>query len=632
MVAAVVTICVVTGILGYRWVTGPDHQQDVAELASSVAADLQAGRLPERLDTRDRKSASTQLNEILAGMGEIRPKVSVGEVQVADDDATGRVALNVSWTVHEGKAPWRYIVRLDVTREGDAWTAAWDPTVLVPELTQGEVLRAVRVHPDRGDILGDGGSALVTERQVARIGIDRGAVTTDEAEEQAGRLAGLLEIDEAPFVRAVAQAGDQAFVEGLVLRTGDPMLERVRSGIPEIPGARIIDDTMHLAPTASFAGEMLGRAGPATAEIIQASDGQIRVGDVVGTSGLQAKYDKTLRGTSGYEVQAVDTDSGSSRSLHRLDPVDGRNVQTTLSEVHQIAAEESLKDAPKASALVAIRPSDGHVLAVANGSGGRGRPTATLGQYAPGSTFKVITALAQLRAGTDPQSTLTCPRTVNVDGRTFKNYNDFPAERFGQMTLTEAIATSCNTALIGGRDAVPEGGLADAAGALGMTQSPALGVPAAMGAVPRPTTDTETAAASIGQGRVVATPLAMATTMASVVAGQRVVPRLLPDQKMPEPPPGESVTTDEAEALRTMLRAVVTNGSATFLADNPGDPILAKTGTAEYGKDDPPRTHAWMIAAQDDLAIAVFVEDGSGGASAAGPIVDTYLTSVRSGR
>ncbi|HBO54120.1 MAG TPA: penicillin-binding protein, partial [Janibacter terrae] len=90
-----------------------------------------------------------------------------------------------------------------------------------------------------------------------------------------------------------------------------------------------------------------------------------------------------------------------------------------------------------------------------------------------------------------------------------------------------------------------------------------------------------------------------------------------------------SVTSAEADQLRRMLRAVVTDGSATFLADNTGGPVIAKTGTAEYGSDSPPRTHAWMIVAQDDLAVAVFVEDGAGGASVAGPIADRYLELVR---
>jgi cell division protein FtsI/penicillin-binding protein 2 len=68
-----------------------------------------------------------------------------------------------------------------------------------------------------------------------------------------------------------------------------------------------------------------------------------------------------------------------------------------------------------------------------------------------------------------------------------------------------------------------------------------------------------------------------------------------------------------------MMRAAVETGSATFLGDVPGEPVGAKTGTAEYGSDGPPRTHGWMIAIQGDLAVAVLVEDAESGSHTAGP-------------
>jgi len=81
----------------------------------------------------------------------------------------------------------------------------------------------------------------------------------------------------------------------------------------------------------------------------------------------------------------------------------------------------------------------------------------------------------------------------------------------------------------------------------------------------------------------------------------------------------------EAEQLRALLETVVDEGSARFLSDVPGDPVGAKTGTAEYGSESPPRTHAWMIAIQGDLAVAVFVEDGESGSRTAGPLLEAFL-------
>ena len=76
------------------------------------------------------------------------------------------------------------------------------------------------------------------------------------------------------------------------------------------------------------------------------------------------------------------------------------------------------------------------------------------------------------------------------------------------------------------------------------------------------------------------------------------------------------------------MRAVVTEGSGSFLADLPGE-VGAKTGTAEYGSPDASGslpTHTWMIATQGDLAVAVFVETGQSGSTTAGPILERFLS------
>ena len=98
-------------------------------------------------------------------------------------------------------------------------------------------------------------------------------------------------------------------------------------------------------------------------------------------------------------------------------------------------------------------------------------------------------------------------------------------------------------------------------------------------------------------------------------------PTAAPSTSAPAPAKsaGKPVTAAEAASLADMMRAVVTSGHAGFLADVPGAPVGAKTGTAEFGKDNPPKTHAWIVAVHGDLAVAVFVEDGGlGGAGGRG--------------
>jgi len=88
------------------------------------------------------------------------------------------------------------------------------------------------------------------------------------------------------------------------------------------------------------------------------------------------------------------------------------------------------------------------------------------------------------------------------------------------------------------------------------------------------------------------------------------------------------VTAAEAAALADMMRAVVTSGHAGFLASLPGEPVGAKTGTAEFGNENPPKTHAWIVAVHGDLAVAVFVEEGGLGATTSGPLLKNFLVAA----
>ncbi len=407
------------------------------------------------------------------------------------------------------------------------------PTLVHPDLATGGRLQVDHAFADRADILGANGSRLVTERPVLRFGIDKTTIAKPEQAAAARELAKRLDIDPKAFAARVAAAGDKAFVEALVLRPADARPFQA-DGTAALPGVSVVRDTLPLAPTRDFARAVLGTVGPVDAELVKKSGGVYQAGDDAGLSGLESRYDEQLRGTPGTTVSAVDA-KGGSRELFTVDPSAGTALRTTLDPRLQRAAEQALAATKPASAVVAIRPSTGDLLAVANGEGSQGYATATLGQYAPGSTFKVVSSLALLRAGLTASTPVDCPATTVVTGKRFKNYSDYPADGLGRITLGTAVANSCNTAFIGQRDKVSQGDLAGAAASLGLGVDHDLGFPAYFGSVPR--TDAEAgsatghAASMIGQGKVVASPMAMAAVAASVARGSTVVPRLLPAQK-----------------------------------------------------------------------------------------------------
>ena len=131
----------------------------------------------------------------------------------------------------------------------------------------------------------------------------------------------------------------------------------------------------------------------------------------------------------------------------------------------------------------------------------------------------------------------------------------------------------------------------------------------------------------IGQGRVLMSPLGMALVAATVSSGQSHAPSLVAGD------PGHDVGSLPAATtadLRRIMRLVVTEGTASSLRGLPGG-VAAKTGTAEYGDDPPPRTHGWMIGYRGNLAFACLVVDGAGGNSDAGPVVREFLETPREG-
>lgn len=612
--------------------------------AEALAADLTDGTF-DSAPIDDPAVADEQLVAILGDLAAFPREVTATVVEPAegesatDGDAPQVRTVELTWSVDlgEGVDPLETTTSTTLTltdpdgdgEESAAWTTAWSPTLVHPEATADSVIAVRRTQAVRGDVNGRDGDPIVIDRPVFRIGIDKANLTQDRWQPAAEALAAALELDDQPgYVQRVLDAGAAAFPVALTIRQGDEQSYDTQT-LRGMEGVLLQEDSIPLAPTSTFARAILGGVGEATAEIVESSQGQVVAGDVVGTSGLQRTYDDQLRGTPA--TQVVLTDPAGDVLLGGRDAVEGTDLGTTLDVDLQIYAEQRLADVPSASAVVAIQPSTGAVLVAASGPGSAGLNTATVGQYAPGSTFKVATALALIRSGLTPDSPVECTPTVTVDGREFQNFPGYPAASVGTIPLREAIAQSCNTALISQNAAISSADVAEAAASLGigasLPEGEAWPFPYFSGSVPTDATGTTHAADLIGQGDVLASPLAMAGVAASVAAGRTVVPALVEVAEPPVPvAPTVPLTTEEAQTLQELMYGVVQSGSSTFLQSVPGDPVGAKSGTAQFGTEDPPQTHAWMIAFQGDLAVAVLVEVGDYGTATAGPIISDVLT------
>lgn len=605
--------------------------------ASAVAVAFAAGDWSDVPLVGSAGKTQAAFDEIVAGMGSATRAVEVvGIDDSVDDEATdASVRLDVVWDL-DGPGPldhqWTYRTDapliLDESVEPATWRAVWEPALVNPDLVEGDVLVSDRVQPPRADITGADGAVLVTERPVERVGVDKARLAGADERDSARSIARLVDIDPGPYADEVAGAGEQAFVEAIVLREGDAA--GLREDVEAVPGGRMISDRLSLAPSRGFARPLLGVVGDATADVVEASGGAVVAGDVVGLSGLQQRYDERLRGEPGFVVRLVPGASGAAASeeLYASDARSGDAVELTLDPGVQRTAEAVLADVGPASALVAVRPSDGALLAVASGAGADGYSTATLGQYAPGSVFKVVTTLALLRAGMTPESSVTCPELTTVNGKEFRNYSGYPASALGEIPLRRAFAESCNTAFVTQSDRISPAQLTESAESLGLTAADDFGMDMFEGSVPRAQDPVEHAAAMIGQGPVLASPTLVAV-MGAASAGGEIAPRLVVDPQGDEEALPRPVTRREADALRAMMLDTVTSGTAEVLRPVPGPPVGAKTGTAEFGTATPPDTHAWLVAVQGDLAAAVFVEEGQSGSTTAGPLLADFLARMQ---
>jgi cell division protein FtsI/penicillin-binding protein 2 len=637
---AVVLAVAGCGILPPRPNPGPDGNT-ADQAAAALAAGLSAKNLsPLPFVGATGAAVNDQFTPLVAGMGPLKPGVTVASVSRDGSSATAK--LSFTWTFPGIPERWAYQTEARLAEESGQWKTSWQPSIVQPQLDGTNRLSQRRLYPERGELRGEDGVPIVVERPVFRIGIDKSKVSNNQARASALRLAKVVKINAKAYAKKVTAAGNSAFVPAIVLRMDSPDLPR-GSKIRAIPGALSIRTGQMLAPTYDFARPIIGTVGEATKENIDESGGAVVAGDQVGLTGLQKRYDAQMRGTPGVRVRlAAATPSDSSASptptpspaaeaepvvLFEVKPVPGQPLTTTLNLGLQKLAEKTLADTKPASALVAIRPSTGAIVAAANGQGNRGQSLATVGRAAPGSTFKVVSALALLRADLTPRSPVRCRPTVTVDGRKFSNYSDYPSSQQGRITLQTALAQSCNTAFIGQRGKLDQSSLAEAAGSLGFGIDYDVGFPSYFGSVPNDATATGRAAAMIGQGKVQASPMTMAAVVASVAAGETVIPHLVEGQQATST--GKPLTDQEAQQLRQMMRAVVREGSGRVLGDLAGPAVLAKTGTAEYGTAKPLKTHAWMIATQGDLAVAVFVNDGKSGSGTAGPLLRTFLAKAR---
>ena len=438
----------------------------------------------------------------------------------------------------------------------------------------------------------------------------------------------------------------------------------------------------------TFAAHLLGYVGEISAEELRCKIYEVcKGGDYIGKFGIEKSFESLLRGKRGGRQVEVNATGQVVRVLETVDAQAGHNLTLTIDHRLQAEAEALLQE--KAGAVVALDPNNGEVLAMASSPvfdpnwfvvGMRQEQWQTLitnpfrplenkaiqAEYPPASTFKIVTAIAGLEEGAiDAGTTMFCPGHYRYGNRVYRCWKH---SGHGPMNVVQALEQSCDVFFYQVGEAIGVDTLAKYAEEFGLGELTGIGLAQeSKGLVPtkdwklkrlgEPWQGGETLSVSIGQGFDLVTPLQLAVMAATVGnGGTRYKPHLIrncdpaPEDGFPvlQPEIADSLKISEStlSLVRQGLWNVVNKHTGTAWKSRlPNLEFSGKTGTAQVvgrppaGVEDEEqikemhKDHAWFVAyapsVQPQIAVAVIVEHGEHGSSAAAPIaskiIETYL-------
>jgi len=553
-------------------------------------------------------------------------------------------------------------------------------------MARANTVHRIVVEADRGVIYDRHGVALVANSPAWNLEVIPAALPNDARARAAelSELAHVTDVQETAIVAELLAADPYGSV-----RVGPDLTQAqelaINERLPDLPGASIVQRAVRTYIDPLTFGHVLGYVGPLNeAELKRLKPAGYQPGEMVGKVGVEAGLENLLRGKNGWADVEVDARGQIVRTLDSQAPVPGDSVYLSLDATLQRATAQSLaaglvRDRKTAGASVVVDPRTGEVLALVSLPGydtnmfthgisqdeykelldDPNRPLlnrAISGQYAPGSTFKMVTATAALQEGKITADTLLgCPSYMNVNGWIYHNWASY---NLGQMNVAKALAVSCDTFFYQVAAMVGDVTLARYARAFGFGQAKDIEMPGVMAGlvpdriwkqlqcgVPDLNSDAcrwstgDTITFGIGQSYLLTTPLNQAVYVAALANGGRVMkPTLVHDvldasghaiQALhPEVTSTVPASAANLMAVREGMREEINppyNMNYWFRASGVPADGGGKTGTAQWGGSglDLP-THAWFVFfapyVQPEIALSIFVERGELSEVQAAPI------------
>jgi penicillin-binding protein 2 len=553
------------------------------------------------------------------------------------------------------------------------------------ELAENNHQRTLSLRAPRGVLFDRNGTVLVENREAFNISVvpehtkDRERTVrllSDVAGVEEASIRSILDRNRgAPRYRPIVVIPDASLAQVAAV-----MARRLDFELPDVVVERV--PTRHY-PVNELGAHLFGYVGE-VGEVQMMAEG-LRLGSIVGHSGVEKVYNSLLMGDDGARRVVVNSVGREISTIEEIQPSEGRRVQLTIDYDVQRAAEEAFRLSGFWGAAVALDPRSGEVLSLVslpaydpNAFASRiDRATwlalntdrlkplqnrAIQGRYSPGSTFKIVVAVAGLESGlVTPDFKVNCSGGAYFYGRYFRCHKQ---GGHGTVDMRRAMEQSCNVYFYTLGNIVGVDRMHEWATALGLGVKSGIDLPnEVQGIMPSTAWKLaqtgekwyagETISVAIGQGQVSSTPISLAVMAATVAnGGIRHTPHLIKaiDEgqgwRPVNPPPPQSLSPMKPETVQALhdglWRAV--NGAGTAgRARIPGWDVSGKTGTAQVislqgrqsaaGKTDRDlRDHGWFVffAPRDNPEIAgvVFAEHSGFGYLAA-PIakymMETYF-------
>ncbi|CPR12569.1 penicillin-binding protein [Mycobacterium bohemicum DSM 44277] len=525
----------------------------------------------------DPNEARAALNAAWAGLQASHLDAQILNIKYAED--TGTVSYRFTWHLPKNRT-WAYDGQLRMARDEGRWEVRWAANGLHPKLGEHQTFALRSDPPRRASVNELGGSDVLAPGYLYHYTLD----ATQAGPALIGTAHAVVDVlhpfndtlTDPQLLAEKASSRTDPLDLGVTLHPDDN--DKVFPAIGRLPGIVVTPQADMLPTDPHFAPAVIGAVKKA---VIDQLDGQ-----------------------AGWRVVSVNQNGVDVAVLHEVEGAPAPSVSITLDRSVQNAAQHAVDTRGGKAMIVVIKPSTGEILAIAQNAGADADGLlATNGLFPPGSTFKMVTAGAAVeRDMATPNTMLGCPGHIDIGHRTIPNYGGFD---LGVVPMSRAFASSCNTTFAELSSKLPPRGLTQAATQYGIGLDYQVeGITTVTGSVP-PTVDlAERTEDGFGQGKVLASPFGMALVAATVAAGRTPVPQLIAGRPTAVDGDSTPISPKMVDALRPMMRLVVTNGTAKEIAGCGA--VYGKTGEAEF----PGGSHSWFAGYRGDLAFASLIVGG----------------------